>query len=124
MARQLDKSQFSRRLWRLSGLLHLVFHQLGDALKQLNIESRYAIDSFPVALCDNIRIQRYRLTDEFADKEQFRGLVASKRRFLYGVRAQVMVRIEGIPVEFALAARCGVGFEGLGGTAAFSAHWR
>ncbi len=81
-------------------MLHLVFHQLGDALEELNVESRCVIDSFPVPVCDNIRIQRCPLTGEFADAEQFRGVVASKRRFFYGVRAQVMVTIEGIPVEF------------------------
>jgi hypothetical protein len=102
MPRQLSKSQFSRRLARLSDLLHLLFHQLGDALKELNVESRYVVDSFPVPVCDNIRIGRCRLTGDFLNREQFRGLVASKRRYFYGVRVQVLATVEGIPVEFSL----------------------
>jgi len=107
-------------LARLSDLLHLVFHRLGDALKELNVESRYVIDSFLVPVCDNIRIRRCRLTGEFADAEQFRGVVASKRRFFYGVRVQVMVTIEGVPVVCGDAG-CAVGFARLGETAALVA---
>lgn len=102
MPRMLDKSQFSRRLSRLSGLLNIVFHQLGETIKELNLESRYCLDSFPVSICDNIRISRCRLTKEFADKEQFRGYIASKRRYFYGVKVPVLATINGIPVEYVL----------------------
>lgn len=100
MPKMLDKSQFSRRLSRLAEVVNLIFHQLGDALKELNAESRYMIDSFPVAVCDNIRIKNCRMTAEFDTPEQFRGYLASKRRYFYGVRVQVLTTIDGIPVEF------------------------
>ena len=98
MPRMLSRSRLSRRLARLTDLVQLIFHQLGLTLKELNIESRYSLDSFPIAVCDNIRIARCRLVQE----AQFRGYLASKRRYFYGVRVQVVVTVEGLPVEFAI----------------------
>jgi hypothetical protein len=98
MPRMLSRSRLSRRLHRLDDLVQLVFHQLGQVLKELNAESRYALDSFPLAVCDNIRISRCRL----ARGSHYRGYLASKRRYFYGVRVQVVVTVEGVPVEFAI----------------------
>ncbi len=98
MPGMLSRSRLSRRITRLADLIGSLFHQLGSHLKELNVESRYSLDSFPVALCDNIRISRCRL----AQSEDYRGYVASKRRYFYGVRVQVMVTVEGFPVEFAI----------------------
>lgn len=98
MPRMLSRSRLSRRLTRLADLVEIIFHQLGLTLKELNTESRYAVDSFPVAVCDNIRISRCRLTKE----AQYRGYMASKRRYFYGVRVQVVVTVEGVPVEFSI----------------------
>ncbi|HEX8130677.1 MAG TPA: IS982 family transposase [Pyrinomonadaceae bacterium] len=98
MPRMLSRSRLSRRLTRLAELVELIFHQLGLTLKELNTESRYAMDSFPLAVCDNIRISRCRLTQE----ANYRGYLASKRRYFYGVRVQVMVTVEGVPVEFCI----------------------
>jgi hypothetical protein len=98
MPRMLSRSRLSRRLSRLSDLVEVVFHQLGLTLKELNLESRYSLDSFPVAVCDNIRIPRCRL----AQGGEFRGYLASKRRYFYGVRVQVVVTVEGVPVEFSI----------------------
>jgi len=49
--RLLSRSRFSRRVNRLIDLIHLVFHKLGSILKDLHWESRYLLDSFPVAVC-------------------------------------------------------------------------
>jgi len=98
MPQMLSRSRFSRRLSRLSDLIDVVFHQLGLTLKELNLESRYSLDSFPIAVCDNIRISRCRL----ARGSEFRGYLASKRRYFYGVRVQVVVTVEGVPVEFSI----------------------
>jgi hypothetical protein len=98
MPRMLSRSRLSRRLSRLSDLVEMVFHQLGLTIKELNLESRYSLDSFPLAVCDNIRISRCRL----AQGKQFRGYLASKRRYFYGVRVQVVVTVKGVPVEFSI----------------------
>lgn len=98
----LSRSRFSRRLNRITDLLHLLFNQLGNTLKELNLESRYVIDSFPVSLCQNIRIRRNRLTKAVADKESYRGYVSSKRVYFFGVRVQVITTIDNLPVEFSI----------------------
>ncbi len=98
----LSRSRFSRRINRINDLLHLVFNELGNTLKELNVASRYAIDSFPVSMCRNIRIKRNRLTKKVSDKENYRGYSSSKREYFFGVRVQVMTTIDNLPVEFAI----------------------
>lgn len=99
---RLSRSRFSRRLGRLKDLLHLLFHQLGNHLKDLNTSSRYLLDSFPVALCENIRIKRCRLTRNCLEREDYRGFIASKRCYFYGVRVQLLTTETGLPVELAI----------------------
>lgn len=96
--RLLSRSRFSRRVNRLTDLIHCLFHQLGSVLKDLHWESRYLLDSFPVAVCDNIRIKRCRLIQN----ELYRGKVSSKRRYFYGVKVQLLTTSDGIPVEFCI----------------------
>ena len=96
--RLLSRSRFSRRVNRLADLIHLVFHKLGGVLKHLHWESRYVLDSFPVAVCDNIRINRCRIVSD----ELYRGKMPSKRRYFYGVRVQIMATTDGIPLEFCI----------------------
>lgn len=92
----LDKSRFNRRLHALSDLLFQLFFQIGQHLKTVAGASDYVVDSFPVAICDNIRINRCKILKG----EQFRGKHASMRRYFYGVKVQVLTTTNGIPVEF------------------------
>jgi hypothetical protein len=92
----LEKSAFNRRLHRLADTLNALFYYLADFFKTLNLSSQYIIDSFPVAVCDNIRISRSRLVRG----EHYRGKMASKRRFFYGFRVQVVTTLERQPVQF------------------------
>ena len=92
----LDKSRFNRRLHALSDLLFQLFFQIGQHLKAIAGASDYVLDSFPVAVCDNIRINRCRLLKG----EEWRGKHASMRRYFYGVKVQVLTTSSGIPVEF------------------------
>lgn len=96
--RLLSRSRFSRRLTRLMDLIQVLFHRLGSALKQLHWETRYLLDSFPVAVCDNIRINRCRIVTD----ERYRGKISSKRRYFYGVKVQLLATSDGIPVEFCI----------------------
>lgn len=93
----LDPSRFSRRLHRLFLPLLDLFECLGMALKSINANTEYLLDSFPVPICDNIRIKRARL----AHSEDYRGYIASKKRYFYGIRVQLLGTSAGIPVEFA-----------------------
>ena len=92
----LDKSRFNRRLHGISELLFSLFYQLGHSLKTVAGASDYIIDSFPVAVCDNIRISRSRLIRG----KEWRGRQASMRRYFYGVKVQVLTTGQGVPVEF------------------------
>ena len=94
----LGPSRFSRRLHKVGDLIERVFVHLGLALKDASASPRYLVDSFPVALCDNIRTKRCRLVPK---NEAFRGKNASKRRFFYGVRVVLLLTEAGVPVEFA-----------------------
>jgi hypothetical protein len=98
----LSRSRFSRRVHRLADLIQLIFHQLGKTLKELNGESRYSLDSFPVPICDNIRIKRNRLTKVVSNKEVYRGKIASKKRYFFGVKVQVITTVGNLPVEFSI----------------------
>jgi len=89
-----SKSRFSRRLHRIKELFILLFDLLGNIWKTLNEDAIYVIDSFPVAVCDNIRIRRSKI---YA-KEAFRGYQASKKRYFYGLKIHLMVTQDGQPV--------------------------
>ena len=93
--KQLDKSILCR-LHRLQEVLRTVFAALGEALKDLNTSARYVIDSFPVAVCDNMRIKRCKLVTGNA----YRGYTASKRRYFFGFKVQPVTTAAGVPVDF------------------------
>jgi len=92
----LEKSAFNRRLHRLATTLSDLFYYLADFFKALNLSGEYLIDSFPVAVCDNIRIGRSRLVKG----EEYRGKIASKRRFFFGFRVQLVATRDKQPVQF------------------------
>ncbi len=96
MPKMLCKSRFSRRWHRLFLPLLDLFDYLGTIFKALNSSSEYMLDSFPVPICDNIRIPKARLVSS----EDYRGYIASKKRFFYGIRVQLLSTTDGIPVEF------------------------
>lgn len=97
---KIDKSNYNRHLHRLAHTLASIFFALGESLKQLNTESRYMIDSFPVAVCKNIRIRRCKLLQH----EAYRGYNASKRIYFYGFKVQVLTTADGIPVDYLITA--------------------
>lgn len=97
MPRMLSRSRLNRRLHAVADLAYALFHQLGAALKEASTSTKYLLDSFPVPVCDNIRISRSRLVRG----EQWRGRSAAHRRYFYGVRVQVVTTEEGVPVELA-----------------------
>jgi hypothetical protein len=91
----LSRSRLNRRLHRLKPLFLTLFDLLGHTWKQLNTESVYIIDSFPITACDNYRIPRARLYQHQA----YRGYIAGKKRYFYGLKLHLMVTKDGQPVE-------------------------
>ena len=116
MPLMISKSHLNRSLHAIEpALWRVLFELLAQAFKQRNApDQTYAVDSLPVPVCDNIRIGRCRIypleeghdDDDGTPKEEksFRGYIASKRRYFYGLRVHLVVTGAGEPVEFALAA--------------------
>jgi hypothetical protein len=101
----ISKSRFNRRLHAIdSSLWQQLFDLLAEVFKQNNPDQSYVVDSLPVAVCDNIRIGRSKLYPLQEHGEAFRGYIASKRRYFYGLRVHLVSTASGEPVEFILAA--------------------
>jgi len=78
MSTMLSKSRFHRRLREVPESLWLaLFYLLATVVKQTNEEQECIIDSFPVPVCDNIRIRRCKIYQS----EEYRGRIASKCRY-------------------------------------------
>ena len=59
----------------------------------------YSVDTFPMIVCDNYRIPRAKLYQG----KQFRGYIASKKRYFYGLKLHLVVTQAGQPVELLLS---------------------
>lgn len=96
----LSKSQYNRRLHRAAPLLRWLFRQIAQFHKQTAEEDIYLIDSFPASVCENIRIPQTRIYGaEEGPREEFRGYIASKGEYFFGVKVHLLVTAEGHPVE-------------------------
>lgn len=116
MPTMISKSHLNRRIHAIEpSLWRTLFELLARVFIERNDPDRaYAVDSLPVAVCDNIRIHRCRLypsegkdrasSSSSSGEKSFRGYIASKRRYFYGLRVHLVVTEAGEPVEFSLAA--------------------
>jgi hypothetical protein len=91
----LSRSRVKRRLSQLQHLFSTRFDLLGQMWKELNGESVYIIDSFPVAVCANDRMPHAHIYHQ----EAYRGYLASKKRYFYGLKIHLLVTPQGHPVE-------------------------
>ena len=99
----LGHSRYNRRLHRITDLFQTLFENLAEVSKADNPNDIYAIDTYPVPVCDNIRISRCRIYQG----EAWRGKIASKHRYFYGLKAHLMVTETGYIVEvFFTPGRC------------------
>jgi hypothetical protein len=99
---RLSRSRFNRRLHGLAFLLESFFDWLGWVHKEAGSEDLFLIDSCPVEVCDNIRIDRCRIYPKTATGDVYRGYNSSKRRFFYGLKVHMVTTAEGYPVEVSL----------------------
>ncbi len=72
-----------------------------QVFREHNTSGAYVVDSFPVPVCHNIRIQRCKLFPKL-HKESFRGYCASKKSYFFGFKVQLLITGQGEPVEFVL----------------------
>lgn len=102
----LSRSRLNRRLHAIStSLWQSCLAMLATVFQQNNPDGEFIIDSFPVAVCDNIRIDRSRLyrSNNRVD-ERYRGKMAGKRRYFYGLRVHMLTTASGAPVECVITA--------------------
>ena len=95
---RLSASRLSRRLHRIKEHFLVLFAHLAEVWKALASEAIYAVDTFPVLVCDNYRIRRCHLYQG----EAYRGYIASKKRYFYGLKIHLLTTCDGAPVEFFL----------------------
>src|SRR5688500_913785 len=95
-----DKSDITRRLHSLEKQLVSILYALAEVFNELNTSYQYLIDSFPVTVYDYVRIPTCRLLQG----EIYRGMSASKRRYFYDFRVQVITTADGLLVEYSISA--------------------
>lgn len=95
-----SKSRFNRRWHALpESLWHGRFSLLSAVAKHAHPTGEYSVDSCPVPVCDNLRLRRCQLYRG----EAYRGSLASKRRYFFGLRVHLLVTVTGHPVAVVLA---------------------
>ncbi len=93
----LSESRLNRRIHAIpDAVWGALVHVLAETFKADNTGQEYCVDSVPIPVCDNIRISRSTLYQG----EDYRGYIASKRRYFYGLRVHMIVTASGQPVEF------------------------
>lgn len=91
----LSKSRLNRRLHAVHDLIMQFIFEIGTVIKDVICDREYVLDSFPVSVCENIRIPNSRI---FRD-DAFRGYKSSMKRYFYGVKVHMITNTDGIPVE-------------------------
>jgi hypothetical protein len=107
MPDMISKSHLNRRIHAIApSLWQGLFSLLAESFKKPsdNPQRTYVVDSLPIPVCDNIRIRRCRLYPLEEYGGAFRGYIATKRRYFYGLRVHLVVTGAGEPVEFSLVA--------------------
>ena len=96
----LSESHFNRRWHRIPTCIwHKLFEVLAEYFKSQHSSNEYVVDSFPIPICDNIRIFRSKILSG----ERYRGYIVSKNRYFYGLRVHLVATTNQEPVEWILS---------------------
>jgi len=100
MKSTISEGRFNRKLHSIpQDVWKKLFSVLAEYFKQNNDSNEYAVDSFPVSSCDNIRIFNCRLFKN----EKHRGYTASKKRYFYGLKVHLLATTGKEPVEIRIS---------------------
>jgi hypothetical protein len=91
---KLSRGQFSKRSYALNVYIFQIYCLFSEIAKQNN--KNFALDTFPLAVCHNIRIKRCKLVKG----EKHRGYNSSKREFFYGFKVHIITAADGLVTEF------------------------
>lgn len=93
----ISKSRLVRRINSIDmSILEGLFTAMAQSFNLANKDGAYAIDSFPVPVCANIRINRCKVYRN----EIYRGFSATRDDYFFGIRVHMLVTKNGEPVEF------------------------
>jgi hypothetical protein len=90
---RLSRGQYCRRLHKVYDLAVAILMFLGELAKENQL--KYAMDSFPIATCKNIRISRSKLVQG----NEYRGYNKSKREYFFGFKVHMITALDGRIVE-------------------------
>ncbi len=91
----IEYSRFIRRVNALHEVIETLFAKLASLFTQIHPTQIYAIDSFPVELC---QIQREKQCNLWNDPE-LKGYNASKKRYFYGFKVHMVTTTDKEPVH-------------------------
>lgn len=96
IANMLSKSQLNRRMHKFDDTIWegLKF-TLRNAVQTYEENNVYIVDSFPVSVCENARINRCRIVQG----KKYHGKSSSKQRYFYGFKINMLISENGFPVE-------------------------
>jgi Transposase DDE domain len=98
ITRPLSESRLNRRLHAFDpDQLYAIVSLIGQIFSAENGDQAFLVDSFPLPVCDNVRIFRCQIFTG----EEFRGYCASKKRYFYGIKVHLITTVGGKPVQFA-----------------------
>lgn len=97
--KMIGPSRLNRRLHQLKNFFLILFSLQSVVWKEENPRDIFSIDTFPIPVCDNIRISRCKIYQN----EAYRGYKASKRRYFYGLKLHLLISESGKPIEFFLS---------------------
>ena len=78
--------------------MDVIFWQLTQIFKAIPVGfvEEYAIDTFPVRVCENIRANRCKI----APSKEFRGYIVSKKMYFHGLKLHIIASNKGYIKEF------------------------
>lgn len=91
---KLSKGQLSKRIYALQEYIFQIYCLFSEIAKQNN--KKFSLDTFPLAVCHNIRIKRCKLVKD----EKYRGYNSSKREFFWGFKVHIITATDGTVTEF------------------------
>lgn len=95
----LSESRFIRRLNQIKQeILQGIFFVMAKMFKTANSDNVYAIDSFPVPVCSNVRIWKCKIYQN----NDYIGYSAIRKDHFFGIRVHMLVTKDGKPVEFSI----------------------
>ena len=99
MSHYLSKGQLNARLHGIdTQMWHDLIRFAYEQRQLLGLCKEFIVDSFPISVCRNIRINRCRIYEG----EEFRGYNASKKEYFYGLKVNMVATAEGQPFEVVL----------------------